>query len=269
MPTENPPPPANGGDNPPPPANPPAPPAESHLPAGVVVRPHHDATERRGVVVAPFDAELFGHWWHEGPRFLEQVFRTLHQDPGAAARTVSEHLAWAPPDKVVSLPEGSWGEGGDHRVWMNDALRWTWEASFRAEDRFLALHDSLPWRHDGHVAEALRAAARELLLLQASDWQFVIHTKGAVDYGYRRFCEHLGRFDRACRVADRRARGVPDAGGASGAAAAAQADHDGSARMIEYLREELNVREGLVCVRVVPGFCVFFLPQTSRSLAPI
>ena len=175
-----------------------------------VLAAHHDASGRRGVVVAPFDAELFGHWWHEGPRFLEQVFRTLHHDPGAAARTVSEHLAWAPPDKVVSLPEGSWGEGGDHRVWMNDDLRWTWEASFRAEDRFLALHDSLPWRHDAHVAEALRAAARELLLLQASDWQFVIHTKGAVDYGYRRFCEHLGRFDRACGVADRRARGVPD-----------------------------------------------------------
>jgi 1,4-alpha-glucan branching enzyme len=171
---------------------------------------HAEATGRHGIVTAPFDAELFGHWWHEGPRFLGEFFRALHHDPAVAPTTVGAFLDAHPPDKVVTLPEGSWGEGGDHRVWFNEELRWTWEAAYRAEDRFLAAVDSLPWRARVDVAEPLRAAARELLLLQASDWQFVIHSRGAVDYGFRRFCEHLGRFDRACTIAERRARGVHD-----------------------------------------------------------
>ena len=72
-----------------------------------------------------------------------------------------------------------------------------------------AIH-GLAWRDRDDVREALTAAARELLLLQASDWAFVIHTRGAVDYGYRRFCEHLARFDRACTTAEARARGEAD-----------------------------------------------------------
>ena len=172
-----------------------------------VLERHRERTGRHGVVVAPFDAELFGHWWHEGPLFLREMFRALHHAGEVEPTTVSAFLAAHPPDKVVSLPEGSWGEGGDHRVWLNDELKWTWEAEYRAEDRFLGMLDRLPWRTDPGVKEALEAAARELLLLQASDWQFVIHTKGAVDYGFRRFCEHLARFDRAGNVAEARARG--------------------------------------------------------------
>lgn len=164
---------------------------------------------RHGVVVAPFDAELFGHWWHEGPEFLGELFRCLAASE-IEPQTVSEFLAAHPADKVVALPAGSWGAGGDFRVWFNDELKWTWEASSRAEDRFLGDLDRLPWRDDEAVRAALLSAGRELLLLQASDWGFVIHTKGAVDYGYRRFCEHLARFDRACTIAEARARGEPD-----------------------------------------------------------
>jgi 1,4-alpha-glucan branching enzyme len=175
-----------------------------------VIQRHRDKYKRHGVVVAPFDAELFGHWWHEGPRFLGEVFRALHHDASVRPDTVSGFLARVPADKVVALPEGSWGAGGDHRVWINDELRWTWEAEYRAEDRFLSLLGSLPWRADAAVRDALVCGARELLLLQASDWQFVVHTKGAVDYGFRRFCEHLGTFDRACTIAEARARGEAD-----------------------------------------------------------
>jgi len=175
-----------------------------------IVGRHHGASGREGLVVAPFDAELFGHWWHEGIDWIGEVFRLLHVDPELAGTTVSGWLGHHPPDKVVSLPEGSWGKGGDHRVWLNDELRWIWEATYRAEDRFMAAHGSLAWRTDPAVREALTAAARELLLLQASDWAFVIHTRGAVDYGYRRFCEHLARFDRAATIAEARGRGEPD-----------------------------------------------------------
>lgn len=171
---------------------------------------HKQQTGREGIVCAPFDAELFGHWWFEGPSFLKEVFLALRAAGDVAPRTVSQALEVSPPDKVVRLPEGSWGEGGDHRVWLNDHLKWMWEAEHRAEDRFLEALGKHPWRDREDVAEALKAAARELLLLQASDWQFVIHTGGAVDYGYRRFCEHLARFDRACTIADARALNLPE-----------------------------------------------------------
>ena len=175
-----------------------------------ILKRHHERTGRHGVVVAPFDAELFGHWWHEGPRFIREVMAAFAGDDAVRPSTVSSFLAAWPPDKVVSLPEGSWGEGGDHRVWLNDETRWMWEAAHGAEDRLLEALGRLDWRGSPAIAEPLLLAARELLLLQASDWQFVIRTRGAVDYGFRRFCEHLGRFDRACTLADSRARGVPD-----------------------------------------------------------
>lgn len=175
-----------------------------------VLQRHQERTGRHGVVVAPFDAELFGHWWSEGPQFLREVFRAMAHDDAIVPTQVSTFLAAHPPDKVVTLPEGSWGAGGDHRVWMTDELKWTWEAEYRAEDRFLESLGRLPWKTSPPVEEALKAAARELLLLQASDWQFVVTTKGAVDYGFRRFCEHLACFDRACNVAEARAKGEPD-----------------------------------------------------------
>ena len=167
-----------------------------------VLREHQRATGREGCVTATFDAELFGHWWHEGPTFLRDMLLALHADPEVEVETAAQRLQRSPPDKVAWLPEGSWGAGGDHQVWLNDNLKWIWEASYRAEDRFLGLL----W--DVHAAGAparalalTRAAARELLLLQASDWAFVITTRGAVDYGYQRFCGHLTRFDRLASMA--------------------------------------------------------------------
>lgn len=167
-----------------------------------LLRQYKAETGRAGTVVATFDAELFGHWWHEGPLFLRDVMLALHHDREVTVRTAAGALAAQPPDKVAWLPEGSWGAGGDHRVWFNDAFHWLWEAAYRAEDRFLGLRWDVGQAGDNPRAQALlRKAARELLLLQASDWQFVIHTEGAVDYGYQRFCGHLTRFDRLATMA--------------------------------------------------------------------
>ena len=158
---------------------------------------------RDGCLTATFDAELFGHWWFEGPRFIEAALRALHADPTVRVQTPSERLSSHPPDKVAWLPEGSWGEGGDHRVWLNDQTRWTWEAQLRAEDRFMGLQWQVrEGRSTRRAAAVLEEAARELLLLQASDWQFVIHSGGAVDYGYRRFAVHLDHFDALCGIVD-------------------------------------------------------------------
>ena len=158
-------------------------------------------TGRAGVCVAPFDAELFGHWWFEGPQFLRDVVFTLSRDPQVRLLTAEEALEQYPPDKVMRLPEGSWGEQGNHSVWLNDRNRWIWEVEYRAEGRFLRLLHELPWRQNEPVRKMMERAARELMLLQASDWPFVIHSHGAVDYGMQRFSGHATRFDRMTNVA--------------------------------------------------------------------
>jgi 1,4-alpha-glucan branching enzyme len=158
-------------------------------------------TGRTGVCVAPFDAELFGHWWFEGPEFLRNVIYTLSRDGQVELLTAEQALDRDPPDKVARLPEGSWGEHGNHSVWINDRTRWMWEMEYRAENRLLQLVHNLPWQADGRVRGMLERAGRELLLLQASDWPFIVHSGAAADYAIQRFAGHCTRFDRMCNIA--------------------------------------------------------------------
>lgn len=167
-----------------------------------VLREHTAITGgRKGVCVASFDAELFGHWWFEGIAFLQNVIYTLAHDKTVTLSTPEEVIRNNPPDKVMRLPEGSWGEHGNHSVWINDSIRWLWEMEYRAEVGILHALRDLPWRTNGAVRKLLEQAARELLLLQASDWPFVIHSRGAIDYGITRFTGHCSRFDRLVSAA--------------------------------------------------------------------
>jgi 1,4-alpha-glucan branching enzyme len=164
--------------------------------AGLVaerLQEHRDRTGRSGLVTAAFDAELFGHWWFEGPQFLRDVLLTLHADPRIELVTPAQFLERHPPDKILAFPEGSWGEGGDHRVWSDARIHWMWDIEYRCESRFRRLVAER--RDDARIGELLRKAGRELLLLQASDWPFAITRGQAVDYGIKRFVLHVARFD--------------------------------------------------------------------------
>jgi 1,4-alpha-glucan branching enzyme len=167
---------------------------------------HHHRTGRHGVVVACFDAELFGHWWFEGPRFLRDVLLTLNADPDVDLCTAEQYLERHPPDQGVVLSEGSWGEGGGHQVWNNDKVNWMWDVEYRRETLFGKLTYHLPWRQHTALASMLRDAGRELLLLQASDWPFVISRGQATDYGIKRFMQHVSRFDVLADLAERAAK---------------------------------------------------------------
>jgi 1,4-alpha-glucan branching enzyme len=159
----------------------------------------HAASGREGVLVAPFDAELFGHWWHEGPAFLLDVLLTLGADDEVHVDGASEALERVGVDKVVWLPEGSWGEGGDDRVWTGKGQDWMWEVAHRAEERLAELQGLAELKPD--AAQVLALAERELLLLQASDWWFAISRGSALDYASKRFAWHAGAFDRLCDLA--------------------------------------------------------------------
>lgn len=167
------------------------------------LRGYQAATGRHGVVTACFDAELFGHWWFEGPKFIRDVILTLNADPDIELSTVDERMQRHPSDKIATLPEGSWGEKGDHRVWMNGQVSWMWEVEYRCEALFGKMTYHLPWRQNPELQGLLEKAGRELLLMQASDWPFVISRGQAVDYGIKRFVQHAARFETLIGIAEK------------------------------------------------------------------
>ncbi|HEY3396059.1 MAG TPA: 1,4-alpha-glucan branching protein domain-containing protein [Armatimonadota bacterium] len=162
---------------------------------------------RRPVLCAPFDAELFGHWWHEGPRFLTHVLRWMHQDPEIEVVTASGYLARNAPETALALPEGSWGAGGGHHVWLNPDVNWVWGLIYDAEQDFRALLADHGYGHDPAMSALVRQAERVLLLLQASDWPFLITTWSARDYAGERVAHHHGDYKRVADMARRYARG--------------------------------------------------------------
>lgn len=166
---------------------------------------------RAPYVVAPYDAELFGHWWFEGPRFLEHVFRELHADAhDLALVTPGDFLDLKLPTQTQRPAQSSWGAGGHFAVWLNDQTSWMYPHQHAAEARMTALADRFP--HDAAATDeltrrALTQAARELLLLQSSDWAFQIAHDTAALYAARRFRAHVRRFN---ALADELERGRID-----------------------------------------------------------
>lgn len=152
-----------------------------------------------GVIAANYDTELFGHWWYEGVDWLKAVLKLLSASPSIEVDTALSYLEAHPPDRIVRLSEGSWGEGGRHDVWNNEKTAWMWPLIRQAEGRMLRAVDG----NDDQAAALLNQAARELLLLQSSDWPFLITTGQARDYAEARFRDHLERFDLLMEAAER------------------------------------------------------------------
>lgn len=150
-------------------------------------------TGQDGVLTVPFDTELFGHWWHEGVAWLKAVWRRLATTPRVKAMTVSQALAVHPPTESLALPESSWGAGGDFWVWDNPDVAWIWPWIRRAEAEMAAVAQAHS-KAEGLVARALKQAARELMLLESSDWPFLMTTGQAKLWAASRFMTHLRRF---------------------------------------------------------------------------
>ena len=153
-----------------------------------------------GIVVAPYDTELFGHWWFEGIEWLRQVLLKISKNPNVRLITLSKYLKNHPPHYVAEIPESSWGDSGGHYVWLNPQTDWLWgyihDAEVQMEDiaGIFSRKEILP---DSDEVRALKQAVRELLLLQSSDWPFLITTGQAKEYATERFLLHYNRF---CRI---------------------------------------------------------------------
>ena len=156
-------------------------------------------SDRVGTLVAMYDTELFGHWWFEGPEFLFEVARAMAKEPDMEMLSGGDVLDNEPPRHSIHLPEGSWGEGGYHYIWLNAENSWTWEKLYPCQRKMRQMAREYA---GGPADEIVKQAARELLLAEASDWQFLISTFAARDYAEVRFEDHVDRFNQLAELAD-------------------------------------------------------------------
>jgi 1,4-alpha-glucan branching enzyme len=161
---------------------------------------HYHIKGYPGIVCSPFDTELFGHWWMEGVDFLEAVIRRL-DSKNITLTDCAEYLDLrTEPIEVIALPEGSWGEGGGHYVWNNENVAWMWMPIHQAEKLYADIRSRSV--DSALMKRVLRQLARELLLLESSDWQFIITTDNAPEYARRRFAEHREKFETLADIAE-------------------------------------------------------------------
>jgi 1,4-alpha-glucan branching enzyme len=152
--------------------------------------------DRPPLITTPFDAELFGHWWFEGPLWLESLMRKM-------ARISQELTPVSPldymeenPENQVSTPSySSWGNKGYTEVWLNGSNHWIYRHVNKSTERMTRLAQMFS-STDGIRKRALNQAARELLLMQSSDWAFIMKTGTTVPYAVRRMREHIHNFNR-------------------------------------------------------------------------
>jgi 1,4-alpha-glucan branching enzyme len=147
------------------------------------------------VIVSPYDAELFGHWWFEGPQWIYYVLRELAGDGDLTAGTPAEYLAAHPIQQKAMPAPSSWGRNGYSEHWVNPKTEWMWRPLHEAAVRMRrAVEDRSAGPADGLEDRVLRQAGRELMLAQSSDWPFIITNGTTEEYARRRFHDHLNRF---------------------------------------------------------------------------
>jgi len=142
------------------------------------------------LTVAAYDTELFGHWWFEGPQWLDGLLRAIADDSRLRTTTLASRLERRAPQHRMDLPESSWGYAKGHASWVTGETRWMW-ASLRAAEQLAADVCADPTA-PGPVREQV---ARELALLQCSDWPFMVTRGNSPDYAGTRFRGHLHQLE--------------------------------------------------------------------------
>jgi 1,4-alpha-glucan branching enzyme len=146
------------------------------------------------VVVSPYDAELFGHWWFEGPQWIYHVLRGLAAGGEVAAGTPGEYLEMFPVQQKATPAASTWGRKGYNEHWINPKTEWMWRPLHETAARLRWVVQSHPNCSGGGLMDrALRQAGRELMLAQASDWSFIITNGTTEEYARRRFNDHVQR----------------------------------------------------------------------------
>lgn len=160
------------------------------------------------IVIAPFDAELFGHWWFEGPRFLEIcIRRAATEQNGFRLTTPSDYLASNPTQQTIEPAESSWGDKGYLEVWIDKNNSWIYPHLHAAAQRMHRLAAAHTDDSSERADRVLKQLARELLLAQSSDWAFLMRSGTAREYATKRTLDHISRFN---QLHDKFAAGTVD-----------------------------------------------------------
>ncbi len=152
--------------------------------------------DRKPIIVAPYDAELLGHWWYEGPNWLNFLIRkTAFEQNDIKMITPSDYLAEYPTNQLCTPSFSSWGEDGYSSVWLESSNDWIYRHIHINEERMVevAQKNTNPTEIERRV---LNQMARELLLSESSDWAFIMKTGTMVDYAVRRTKEHIANFQK-------------------------------------------------------------------------
>jgi 1,4-alpha-glucan branching enzyme len=150
--------------------------------------------ERPPIIVAPYDAELFGHWWYEGPEWLNFLIRKIaFEQKTLSLITPSDYLANYPDNQIATPSFSSWGEGGYSEVWLHESNDWIYRHLHHMEELMVASARNNP-SADELTRRTLNQMARELLLAESSDWAFIMKKGTMVNYAVRRTKEHIANF---------------------------------------------------------------------------
>ncbi len=153
--------------------------------------------DRPPVIVSPYDAELFGHWWFEGPMFIEFLFKKIFYDQNEIELiTPSEYLEKFPENQVVKPCPSSWGYKGYNEYWLNGTNDWIYPHLHIIADKMVELAKKFQFETDYLKIRALNQAAREVLLAQSSDWAFIMTSNTMVPYAVKRTKEHIHNFNK-------------------------------------------------------------------------
>jgi len=152
--------------------------------------------QKKPLIVSPYDAELYGHWWYEGPQWLDFLMRKIYFDQDTLRMiTPSEYLNENPRNQVIMPSTSSWGWKGYSEMWLQGANDWIYRHLHEASERMTELAKGYH-NVNGLTKRGLNQALRELLLAQSSDWAFILGTGTHTSYAVKRTKDHLLRFTR-------------------------------------------------------------------------
>jgi 1,4-alpha-glucan branching enzyme len=155
--------------------------------------------DRKPMIISPYDAELFGHWWFEGPMWIDFLIRKIAYDQNTIKlATPSDYLKEYPVNQMSVPSISTWGYKGYNEVWLEGSNDWIYRHLHVAGERMQELAEKfsncMEKGKNDLARRALNQAARELLLAQASDWPFIMKTGTMVEYAQKRVKLHINRF---------------------------------------------------------------------------
>lgn len=146
------------------------------------------------IIVTPFDTELFGHWWFEGPEFLGSLLEDISKFSGVIDTiTPFNYIKKFPRVQIATPSTSTWGDGGYFKVWLNDKTDWIYPHLHLMGAEMIEL--AKKYRKANPLERrALNQMGRELMLAESSDWAFLISVGTAVEYATMREKFHINAF---------------------------------------------------------------------------